>query len=237
MWDKLLGSWVEKHLGTYFKNLDVHKFRLDLGKGDLKLGPLELRPEAFLHSENPVEVRAGYVGSLRVSFPKLTEITSAPLTVELDALYLLIGLPMRTLKPVETTATLGSGSAPPPSLPQPRPRAPRLILGSAPSRFEATSQPSSGPPKAADLRANPLPGKQWSEAQKAEEAQARRARHQAAITAAEQLLQRLQQASSLEGLAAAAGLKKTAAFFREDTFLTRQVSARTPTLPWPWPWP
>ena len=112
MWDKLLGSWVEKHLGTYFKNLDVHKFRLDLGKGDLKLGPLELRPEAFLHSENPVEVRAGYVGSLRVSFPKLTEITSAPLTVELDAVYLLIGLPMRTREPVEMTAALGSGSAP-----------------------------------------------------------------------------------------------------------------------------
>ena len=99
-------------------------------------------------------------------------------------------------------------------------------MGSARSPFEATSQPSSGPPKAADLRANPLTGKQWSEAQKAEEAQARRARHQAAITAAEQLLQRLQQASSLEGLAAAAGLKKTAAFFREDTFLTRQVRVR-----------
>ena len=47
-------------------------------------------------------------------------------------------------------ATLGSGSAPPPSMPQPRPRAPRFILGSAPSRFEATLQPSSGPPKAAD---------------------------------------------------------------------------------------
>ena len=75
-------------------------------------------------------------------------------------------------------------------------------------------------------RAKPLTGKQWSEAQKAEEVRARRARHQAAITAAEQLLQRLQQASSLEGLAAAAGLKKTAAFFREDTFLTRQVRVR-----------
>ena len=47
MWDKILGNWVEKHLGTYFKNLDVHKFRLDLGKGDLKLGPLELRPEVL----------------------------------------------------------------------------------------------------------------------------------------------------------------------------------------------
>ena len=54
------------------------------------------------------------------------------------------------------TAALGSGSAPPPSLPQPRPRAPRSILGSAPSRFEATRQPSSGPPTATDLRPNPL---------------------------------------------------------------------------------
>ena len=47
------------------------------------------------------------------------------------------------------TAALGSSSAPLPSLPQPRPWAPRLILGSAPSRFEATGQPSSGPLKAA----------------------------------------------------------------------------------------
>ena len=39
--------------------------------------------------------------------------------------------------------------------------------------------------------------KQWSESQKAGEAQARRARHQAAIAAAEQLLQSLQQARSL----------------------------------------
>ena len=95
MWDRIFGNWVEKHLGTYFKNLDVHKFRLDLGKGDLKLGPLELRPEAFLHSENAVEVRAGYVGSLSIAFPKLMEITTAPLTVELDSVLLLIGLPMR----------------------------------------------------------------------------------------------------------------------------------------------
>ena len=41
----------------------------------------------------------------------------------------------RHLKRVEMSATLASGSAPLPSLPQPRPRAPRLILGSAPSRF------------------------------------------------------------------------------------------------------
>ena len=62
------------------------------------------------------------------------------------------------LKRVEMTAALGSGSTTRPPLPQQRPRAPRLILGSAGSRFEATRQPSSGPPKAADLRPNPLTG-------------------------------------------------------------------------------
>ena len=58
----------------------------------------------------------------------------------------------RTLKRVEMTAALGSGSAPRPSLPQPRPRAPRSILGSARSRFEATEQPFQWPSKAADPR-------------------------------------------------------------------------------------
>ena len=62
------------------------------------------------------------------------------------------------LKRVEVPAALGSGSAALPSLPQPRPRTPRLALGSAPSRFEATSQPSSGPPKAKDLRRNSRTG-------------------------------------------------------------------------------
>ena len=50
----------------------------------------------------------------------------------------------RTLERVDTAAALASDSAPQPSLPQPRPRTPRLALGSAPSRFEATSQPFKG---------------------------------------------------------------------------------------------
>ena len=39
-----------------------------------------------------------------------------------------------------------------------RPRAPRLILVSAPSSFEATRQPSSGPFKAANLFPNRITG-------------------------------------------------------------------------------
>ena len=46
-----------------------------------------------------------------------------------------------------------------PPLPQPQPRAAHLILGSGPSRLEATSQPSKGPPKTEALRLNPLAGK------------------------------------------------------------------------------
>ena len=61
-----------------------------------------------------------------------------------------------TLTRVEMTAALGSGSAPRPLLPQPWARASPLLLGSGPSLFEATRQPSSGRPKAEDLRPNPL---------------------------------------------------------------------------------
>ena len=45
---------------------------------------------------------------------------------------------------------------PPP--PQPGARALPLLLGSGPSPFEATRQPSSGRPTAEDLRTNPLTG-------------------------------------------------------------------------------
>ena len=55
-------------------------------------------------------------------------------------------------------ATLGSGSAPLPSLKKPRARVFPLVLGSAASPFEATRQTSSGPPKAADLRPKPRTG-------------------------------------------------------------------------------
>ena len=66
-----------------------------------------------------------------------------------------------TLKPVDTAAALASGSTTRPPLPQPRARALPLLLGSGPSPFEATRQPSSGPAKAADLRPNPLTGTRY----------------------------------------------------------------------------
>ena len=52
-----------------------------------------------------------------------------------------------------------SGSTTRLPLPQPWARALPLLLGSGPSPFEATRQPSSGRPKAADLRPKPLTGR------------------------------------------------------------------------------
>jgi len=46
----------------------------------------------------------------------------------------------RTLEPVEMTAALGSGSTALPSQPKPWARAPRVVLGSGASSFEATHQ-------------------------------------------------------------------------------------------------
>ena len=64
--------------------------------------------------------------------------------------------------PVEMTAALGSGSAPLPSLPQPRPRALPFLLCSGPSPFEATRLPSQGRFEAEDLRPDPLTGRTWN---------------------------------------------------------------------------
>ena len=52
-----------------------------------------------------------------------------------------------TLKPVDTAAALGSSSAPLPFLPQPRARAPPLLLGSRRSPFVVTRQPLKATPR------------------------------------------------------------------------------------------
>ena len=60
--------------------------------------------------------------------------------------------PTCTLEPVDAAAALACGSTTRPPLPQPGVSAVPLLLGSGPSRFEASRLPSRGPPKAADAR-------------------------------------------------------------------------------------
>ena len=58
------------------------------------------------------------------------------------------------------TAALARGSTTRPPLPQPWASALPLLLDSAASPFEATSQPSKGRPETEDLRPNPLADKE-----------------------------------------------------------------------------
>ena len=88
-------GWVqaamEKYLGTYLKQKLIG--RLNKSSGELEFGPLELRPEAFAHSDNVIEVKAAHIGRLRLQLPKLIELGGAPVTVHLESVYLLVGLP------------------------------------------------------------------------------------------------------------------------------------------------
>lgn len=87
---------AEKHLRPYFKGLDSSQVRLGCaGGGEIELGPLELRPEAFLHSDSPVEIKAGYVGKLHIKLPNLHELTTGPFTIHVQGVYLLLGLAAR----------------------------------------------------------------------------------------------------------------------------------------------
>ena len=63
-----------------------------------------------------------------------------------------------TLKPVDTAATLASGSATRPLLSQPWARALPLLLGSGRSPFEASRKLCKGRFEAEDLRPNPRAG-------------------------------------------------------------------------------
>jgi hypothetical protein len=93
---KFLQGLLEKYLGTYFKGLPKAVVTQDGEEHCLRFGPLEVRPEAFLHSDNPVEVKAGHVRSLRVQLPRLSELAAGgAVTVHIDCVLLLLSLPVR----------------------------------------------------------------------------------------------------------------------------------------------
>ena len=150
----LLRGLLERYLGTYFRG---QIGAVVSNEREFVFGPLELRAEAFEHSDNPIEVKAGSIRSLRVQLPTLTELATAsgPVVVHIESALLLLSLPVR---------------------------------------------------------------RERGAAQEAKEAAAKRARHQAAIAAAEQLLHDLH----LDAQPRSTSLKGFGAFLRHDS-----LSAKT----------
>ena len=64
-----IGRWIESllnsNLSTYFDG----DARIDLRRGEIEIGPLELKPASLLHSEAAFELRAGHVGKVRIQLP------------------------------------------------------------------------------------------------------------------------------------------------------------------------
>ena len=76
---------ADKYLTRYFKGFDTSKVRLGCaGGGAIELGPLQMRPEAFRHSDNAVEIKAGYIGKLHIRLPNLHELATGPFTVRVQ---------------------------------------------------------------------------------------------------------------------------------------------------------
>ena len=84
---------ADKYLTRYFKGFDTSQVRLGCaGGGAIELGPLEMRPEAFRHSDNAIEIKAGYIGKLHIRLPNLHELATGPFTVRVQGVYILLGL-------------------------------------------------------------------------------------------------------------------------------------------------
>ena len=156
-----IGRWIESllnsNLSTYFDG----DARIDLRRGEIEIGPLELKPASLLHSEAAFELRAGHVGKVRIQLPGARSLISwlgeqpPVLDVHVETALVIFGLPTK---------------------------------------------------------------REWGAEQYAQEAAAKRARHQAAIAAAEQILQGL-----ISGHTDPDAKGRLGSFLRGGSFFSRQL--------------
>ena len=156
-----IGRWIESllnsNLSTYFDG----DARIDLRRGEIEIGPLELKPASLLHSEAAFELRAGHVGKVRIQLPGARSLISwlgeqpPVLDVHVETALVVFGLPTK---------------------------------------------------------------REWGAEQYAQEAAAKRARHQAAIAAAEQILQGL-----ISGHSDPDAKGRLGSFLRGGSFFSRQL--------------
>ncbi|XP_054285267.1 intermembrane lipid transfer protein VPS13D-like [Macrosteles quadrilineatus] len=86
-----LVAWVlNNYLGKYVENLNTDQLSIALLQGAVELENLPLRKDALRHIGLPIEVRAGFIGKIRLKVP-VSQIRSAPWEISIDQLYLVTG--------------------------------------------------------------------------------------------------------------------------------------------------
>ncbi|KRT79632.1 hypothetical protein AMK59_7633 [Oryctes borbonicus] len=82
-----LVAWVlNNYLGKYVENLNTDQLSIALLSGEVELENLPLRKDAFRHLGLPIEIKAGFIGKVKLQIP-VRQIRSAPWVIVIEQLY------------------------------------------------------------------------------------------------------------------------------------------------------
>ncbi|KAL6266404.1 hypothetical protein P5V15_003257 [Pogonomyrmex californicus] len=86
-----LVAWVlNNYLGKYVENLNTDQLSIALLSGEVELENLPLKREALRHIGLPVEVKAGFIGKVKLQIP-VRQIRTASWVIGIEQLYLVAG--------------------------------------------------------------------------------------------------------------------------------------------------
>uniref|UniRef100_T1J4D0 UBA domain-containing protein n=1 Tax=Strigamia maritima TaxID=126957 RepID=T1J4D0_STRMM len=86
-----LAAWVlNNYLGQYLENLNTDQLSVGFLQGEVELENIPLRKDALINLDLPVEVRAGFVGKIKLRIP-VRRIRSEPWVISIEKLYLVAG--------------------------------------------------------------------------------------------------------------------------------------------------
>ncbi|XP_012135558.1 vacuolar protein sorting 13D isoform X2 [Megachile rotundata] len=86
-----LVAWVlNNYLGKYVENLNTDQLSIALLSGEVELENLPLKKEALRHIGLPIEIKAGFIGKVRLQVP-VRQIRTASWVIAIEQLYLVAG--------------------------------------------------------------------------------------------------------------------------------------------------
>ncbi|XP_025099873.1 vacuolar protein sorting-associated protein 13A-like isoform X2 [Pomacea canaliculata] len=90
MLESVVANLLNKYVGKYILNIDSSNLNVSIFKGGVELTDLQLRPEALAELNLPIEVKAGYVGHLKLNIP-WTNLFTADIDIAIENVYVLAG--------------------------------------------------------------------------------------------------------------------------------------------------
>ncbi|KAK8810664.1 hypothetical protein WA158_007239 [Blastocystis sp. Blastoise] len=88
MFEEIVSSLLSRFLGDYIENVEAKDLKLGLLGGDIQLHDLKIKGSALSALNLPVEIKAGFLGSLVLKVP-WTSLGSKPTIVEVSDVYAL----------------------------------------------------------------------------------------------------------------------------------------------------